>query len=320
MKIVILERNSVGTDVSVDCIGDFGEVTVYGNTVTVEEVKERVKDADIVIANKSPLGEETLKDAPNVKLICEFATGFDNCDLAYCSSRGIRVTNVADYCTGMVAQHTFAMALALSEKLIHYDTYVKSGAYSAQDRFSNFDIPFYELEGKTWGIVGMGHIGRRVAQLAAAFGCRVIFYSVTGNSTCKEYAQVDKDTLLAESDFLSLHCPLSNLTRNLIDETALKKMKKTAVLLNVARGKVVDNAALYDALVNGEIAAAGLDVVEEEPLKPTNPLSNLKDSSKLIITPHLAWASVEARTRCVWEAHENIAAFLRGENRNVVNP
>lgn len=320
MKIVILERNSVGTDVSVDCIGDFGEVTVYGNTVTVEEVKERVKDADIVIANKSPLGEETLKDAPNVKLICEFATGFDNCDLAYCSSRGIRVTNVADYCTGMVAQHTFAMALALSEKLIHYDTYVKSGAYSAQDRFSNFDIPFYELEGKTWGIVGMGHIGRRVAQLAAAFGCRVIFYSVTGNSTCKEYAQVDKDTLLAESDFLSLHCPLSNLTRNLIDETALKKMKKTAVLLNVARGKVVDNAALYDALVNGEIAAAGLDVVEEEPLKPSNPLSNLKDSSKLIITPHLAWASVEARTRCVWEAHENIAAFLRGENRNVVNP
>lgn len=320
MKIVILERNSVGTDVSVDCIGDFGEVTVYGNTVTVEEVKERVKDADIVIANKSPLGKETLKDAPNVKLICEFATGFDNCDLAYCSSRGIRVTNVADYCTGMVAQHTFAMALALSEKLIHYDTYVKSGAYSAQDRFSNFDIPFCELEGKTWGIVGMGHIGRRVAQLAAAFGCRVIFYSVTGNSTCKEYAQVDKDTLFSESDFLSLHCPLSDLTRNLIDEAALKKMKKTAVLLNVARGKVVDNTALYNALVNGEIAAAGLDVVEEEPLKPTNPLSNLKDSSKLIITPHLAWASVEARTRCVWEAHENIAAFLRGEERNVVNP
>lgn len=320
MKIVILERNSVGTDVSVDCIGDFGEVTVYGNTVTVEEVKERVKDADIVIANKSPLGEKTLKDAPNVKLICEFATGFDNCDLAYCSARGIRVANVADYCTGMVAQHTFAMALALSEKLIHYDTYVKSGAYSAQDRFSNFEIPFCELEGKTWGIVGMGHIGRRVAQLAAAFGCRVIFYSVTGNSTCKEYARVDKDTLLSESDFLSLHCPLSDLTRNLIDGSALKKMKKTAVLLNVARGKVVDNAALYNALVNGEIAAAGLDVVEEEPLKPANPLSNLKDSSKLIITPHLAWASVEARTRCVWEAHENIAAFLRGEERNVVNP
>lgn len=320
MKIVILERNSVGTDVSVDCISDFGEVSVYRNTVTLEEVKERVRDADIVIANKSPLNAETLKDAPNVKLICEFATGFDNCDLEYCKSRGIKVTNVVDYCTAMVAQHTFCMALALSEKLPHYDEYVKSGAYSAQDRFSNFDIPFYELEGKTWGIVGMGNIGKRVAKIASAFGCKVLFYSVTGKSTCTDYPQVDLDTLLAESDFLSLHCPLSNLTRNLIDADALKKMKKTAVLLNVARGKVVDNAALYHALINGEIAAAGLDVVENEPLEPSNPLSTLKDSNRLIITPHLAWASVEARTRCVWEAHENIAAFLRGESRNVVNP
>lgn len=320
MKIVILERNSVGTDVSVDCIRDFGEVTVYRNTVTVEEVKERIQDADIVIANKSPLNEETLQDAKNVKLICEFATGFDNCDLAYCSSRGIKVTNVRDYCTGMVAQHTFAMALALSEKLMHYDTYVKSGEYSAQDRFSNFDIPFYELEGKTWGIVGMGHIGRKVASIAKGFGCHVMFHSVTGKSTCEEYPQVDKDTLLAESDYLSLHCPLSELTKNFIDSDALKKMKKTAVLINVARGKVVENTALYEALMQGEIAAAGLDVVEEEPLKPSNPLSQIKDSTKLIITPHLAWASVEARQRCVWEAHENIAAFLRGEDRNVVNP
>ena len=319
MKIVILERNSVGSDVSVDCISDFGEVTVYGNTVTREEVKERVKEADIIIANKAPLDEETLKDAPKVKLICEFATGFDNCDLAYCSSRGIRVANVRDYCTAMVAQHTFAMALALSEKLPHYDNYVKSGAYSAQDRFSNFDIPFYELEGKVWGIVGMGNIGRRVAKIAGAFGCKVIFYSVTGKSTCTEYRQVDFDTLLAESDFLSLHCPLSELTMNLIDGAALKKMKKTAILLNVARGRVVDNRALYQALVDGEIAAAGLDVVESEPLELSNPLAGLKDSNRLIITPHLAWASVEARTRCVWEAHENIAAFLRGESRNVVN-
>ena len=319
MKIVILERNSVGTDVSVDCISDFGDVTVYRNTVTTQEVRERVKDADIVIANKSPLNEETLKDAPNVKLICEFATGFDNCDLAYCKSRGIKVTNVVDYCTGMVAQHTFAMALALSEKLPHYDNYVKSGEYSAQDRFSNFDLPFLELEGKTWGIVGMGNIGKRVAKIATAFGCNVIFYSVTGRSSCKDYPQVDFDTLLSESDFLSLHCPLSDLTRNLIDEKALKKMKKSAILLNVARGKVVDNVALYNALVKKEIAAAGLDVVEEEPLKLTNPLSEIKDSNRLIITPHLAWASVEARSRCVWEAHENIAAYLRGENRNVVN-
>lgn len=320
MKIVILERNSVGTDVSVECIRDFGEVEIYGNTVTAEEVKERVKEADIVIANKSPLGEETLKDAPNVKLICEFATGYDNCDLAYCKSRGIKVANVRDYCTAMVAQHTFTLALALSQKLFHYDNYVKSGAYSAQDRFSNFDLPFCELEGKTWGIVGMGNIGRRVANIAEAFGCRVIFHSVTGTSNCMEYRRVDKETLLAESDFLSLHCPLSGLSRNFIDARALRAMKKTAVLVNVARGQVVDNAALYEALMSGEIAAAGLDVVEKEPLEADNPLSRFRDSSRLIITPHLAWASVEARRRCVQEAYLNIAAFLRGEERNVVNP
>lgn len=320
MKIVILERNSVGTDVSVDCISDFGDVEIYGNTVTIEEVRERVRDADIVIANKSPLREDTLKDAPKVRLICEFATGYDNCDLAYCRSRDIKVANVRDYCTAMVAQHTFTLALALSQKLFHYDNYVKSGKYSAQDRFSNFDLPFYELVGKTWGIVGMGNIGRRVAKIAEAFGCKVIFYSITGTSDCTEYRRVDKETLFAESDFLSLHCPLSDLSRNFIDAQALRAMKSTAVLVNVARGQVVDNAALYEALVNEEIAAAGLDVVEKEPLEVDNPLSRFGDGNRLIITPHLAWASVEARRRCVEEAYQNIAAFLRGEERNVVNP
>ena len=266
------------------------------------------------------MNEETLKNAPNVKLICELATGFDNVDLAYCKSRGIKVCNVRDYSTGMVAQHTLTLALALSQKLFHYDAYVKSGAYSAQDRFSNFDLPFYELEGKTWGIVGMGNIGKRVAKLATAFGCKVIFHSVTGKSTCTEYPQVDKDTLLRESDFLSLHCPLSELSRNFIDREALKKMKNSAILINVARGKVVNNKDLYEALVAGEIQAAGLDVVEEEPLELSNPLSKLKDSNQLIITPHLAWASVEARTRCVEGVYKNIEAFLRGEDRNVVNP
>lgn len=320
MKIVALERNSAGTDISMECFQDFGEVTYYPNTVTKEEVIERIKEADIVIANKSPLNEETLKDAKNLKLICELATGYDNCDLAYCKSRGIKVANVVDYSTGMVAQHTMTLALTLSQKLPHYDNYVKSGAYSAQDRFSNFDIPFYELEGKTWGIIGMGNIGKRVAKLATAFGCKVIFHSVTGKSTCTEYPQVDKDTLLAESDFVSLHCPLSDLTRDFIDREALQKMKNTAILINVARGRVVNNADLYEALVAGEIQAAGLDVVEVEPLELTNPLSKLKDSNRLIITPHLAWASVEARKRCVEGVYKNIEAFIRGEDRNVVNP
>lgn len=320
LNIVILERNSVGTDVDVSCFEKLGNVTCYPNTVTAEEVRERTKNADIVIANKSPLREETLKDSPRVKLICEFATGFDNCDLAYCKSRGIGVANVVDYSTAMVAQHTFTLALALTQKLAHYDEYVKSGAYSAQDRFSNFDLPFSELDSMTWGIVGMGNIGRRVARIAKAFGCRVIFYSITGKSTVTEYEQVDKETLLAQSDVLSLHCPLSDLSRNFIDREALRKMKKTAVLVNVARGPVVNNPDLYDALMAGEIMAAGLDVLEKEPLEISNPLSKIKDSNKLIITPHLAWGSVEARTRCVQEAFKNAEAYLRGEKRNIVNP
>lgn len=320
MNIVALERNSAGTDVSVDCWRDFGNVTCYRNTVTEEEVRERIKDADVIIANKSPMNERTLKDAPNVKLICELATGFDNCDLQYCKARGIKVTNVVDYSTAMVAQHTFTLALALSQKLPHYDNYVKSGAYAAQDRFSNFDIPFWELDGKTWGIVGMGNIGRRVAKIATALGCKVIFHSITGKSTCTDYPQVDKDTLLAESDFLSLHCPLSDLSRSFIDREALHKMKKTAILINVARGPVVNNRDLYDALTEREIEAAGLDVLEKEPITADNSLSTIQDSNRLIITPHLAWASVEARTRCVEGVYLNIQAFLRGEDRNVVNP
>ncbi len=320
MKIVLLERNSAGTDVPVDCFYELGEVTIYPNTVTVEEVAERVKDADVIVCNKAPMREESLKDAPNVKLICELATGFDNCDLAYCKSRGIQVRNVVDYSTGMVAQHTFTLALALSQKLPHYDNYVKSGAYGAQDRFSNFDRQFFELEGKTWGIIGMGNIGKRVAKLATAFGCKVIFHSVTGKSTCTDYPQVDKDTLLRESDFLSLHCPLSDLTRNLIDREALQKMKKSAILINVARGPVVNNRDLYEALMAEEIQAAGLDVIEKEPITPDNPLGQIMDSNKLIITPHLAWASVESRTRCVQGVYENIRTFMQGIDRNVVNP
>ncbi|MCD7835482.1 MAG: D-2-hydroxyacid dehydrogenase [Lachnospiraceae bacterium] len=318
MNIVVLERNSVGPDIPTDCFKELGNVTYYKNTVSVEEVRERVRDADIIVANKSPMREESLKDAPDVKLICEFATGYDNCDLAYCRTRGITVCNVVDYSTEMVAQHTFTLALALSQKLPHYDNYVKSGAYSAQDRFSNFDIPFYELAGKTWGIVGMGNIGRRVARIAEAFGCRVIFYSITGKSTCTDYEQVDRETLLKESDFLSLHCPLSDLSRDFIDREALAAMKKSAILINVARGPVVNNPALYDALVEGEIVAAGLDVLEKEPLQPSNPLSRLKDSNQIIITPHLAWGSVEARTRCVQGVYDNIKAFQSGRPQNVI--
>ena len=319
MKIVVLERNSVGRDVDVSCYEELGNVTYYDNTVTVEEVGERIQDAEIVIANKAPLRTEALEKAPNLKLICILATGYDNCDVRYCKERGIKVTNVVNYSTAMVAQHTITLALSLSQKIVHYDQYVKSGAYSAQSSFSSFSLPFAELDGKTWGIVGMGNIGSRVARIASALGCRVIYHSLTGRSKQVEYEQVDKDTLLAQSDYISLHCPLSDLSKGFMDADAFQKMKSSAILINVARGPVVNTQDLYDALMEGQIAAAGLDVLDKEPMEASNPLGAIKDSSKLIITPHLAWASVEARTRCVTGVYENIKAYLRGEERNIVN-
>ncbi len=318
MKIVILERNSVGTDVDVSMFSNLGELVSYDNTKK-EEIQARVKDADIIVSNKSLLNAETIGGAEKVKLICQFATGYDNVDLAYCSSRGIKVANTVDYCTETVAQHTFALAFYILEKLNDYDRFVKSGEYTKSGRFTNFDKMFTEICGKTWGIAGMGNIGRKVAEIAKAFGCKVIFYSTSGKSTCKDYRQGDFDTLLTESDILSLHCPLTERTKNLIDLEAMKKMKNSALLINVARGAVVNNADLYTALVEEEIGGAGLDVVEKEPIAEDNPLMKIKDSGKLIITPHIGWASVEARTRCVEEAYKNAEAFLRGESRNIVN-
>ncbi len=318
MKIVILERSSVGNDVSFDLFDGVGDVVSYDNTTAVSEVAERASDADIIVANKAPLSREALRHCQNLKLICELATGYDNCDISYCRERGIRVANVVDYSTAMVAQHTFALALALAGCLPYYDGYVKSGAYAAQSRFSHFDLPFYELEGKTWGVAGNGNIGKRVASIAEAFGCNIICYSFTGRIV-QGRRTVDKDTLLRESDFLSLHCPLSDLSRNFIDAEALDKMKHSAILINVSRGPVVNGSDLFDALTSGKIRGAGLDVLENEPITDWDPLSRFTDSNRLIITPHLAWASVEARQRCVNETLLNIKAFLKGEMRCSVN-
>ena len=318
MKLVILERDSAGTDIDVSCFEQFGTVACYANT-TAAQVAERIKDADIIISNKAPMNQSTLADAPNVKLICLLATGYDCVDLTYCKSRGIKVANVVNYCTPAVAQHTLLLALMLSGKIAFYDQYVKSGAYSAQERFSNFDRTFHDLEGMTWGIIGMGTIGRKVASLADAFGCKVQFYSASGNSTCTDYPRVGLDTLLCTSDIVSLHCPLTDRTRSLIDKHAFEKMKPTAILINVARGPIVNTQDLYEALTTGKIMAAGLDVLEKEPMAHNNPLSQIQDSTKLIITPHMSWASVESRTRLIAEVAKNIQAFLDGVDRNVIN-
>lgn len=318
MKIVVLDRTSVGEDVSVEEMKQYGEVVFYNSTPD-DLVAERIADADIVVANKNPINEAALKGAEHVKLVCQFATGYDNVDIGYCKSRGIRVVNVRNYSTAAVAQHTVALALSVLENVPYYDEYVKSGAYSAQERFAHFGKTYYELDGKVWGIIGMGNIGRSVARIAEALGCRVIFYSASGRSTCTDYERVDFDTLLARSDVLSLHCPLSDRTRHIMNAAAFEKMKRSAILINVARGAVVDTAALARALKDGQIRGAGIDVFEKEPVPAEDALLALKDTGLLQMTPHMAWASIEARTRCVTETCRNIEAFLHGQERNVVS-
>lgn len=319
MKIVAAEIDSVGHDIEFSAIEGAGDASFYNDKINADNAEERLKDAEVLCINKTKITTDILDKAPNLKLICEFATGFDNANITECKSRGIKVANVAGYSTASVAQHTFALYFYVAEKLRHYDEFVKSGAYGAQSNFSCLDIPFHEIEGQVWGIIGMGNIGRKVAQVATAFGARVIFYSASGNSTCTDYERVSFDELLERSDVISLHCPLSDKTKGIMNKDAFKKMKKTAYLINVARGPVIEEQDLYEALVEGEIAGAGLDVLSVEPIAKDNPLGKLMDSNKIIITAHMAWASTEARQRCVNEVAENIKAYARGENRNIVN-
>lgn len=318
MKIVMLEKDSLGEDVDLGKLKTFGDFTEYAASDEMN-TPERIKDADIIIVNKVKLNEAVLKEAKQVKLICITATGTDNVDKDYATGRGIVVTNVSGYSTDAVAQHTFALLLYILEKLNYYDTYVKTGKYTDSGMFSHFGRPFTEIAQMTWGVIGLGAIGKKVADIAKAFGCDVIYYSASGRNNNKHYQQVDFDTLLAKSDVISIHAPLTEKTQHLINEEAFRKMKDTAILINVGRGAIVDDKALADALKRGEIAGAGLDVVTKEPLEKTNPLYEIKDSTKLVITPHMAWASKEARRRLIDGTAENIKAFLDRKPVNVVN-
>lgn len=317
MKISILERDSLGLDVDLSEIEKLGEVRTFGTT-TVENAAEHIGDAEVVIANKLPLNRETLREARNVKLIAQTATGTNNVDFSFTNEAGILVTNVPGYSTDSVAQHTFALLLYLTEKLRFFDDYVKSGTYSRSSCFSCLEMIFPELAGKTFGIIGMGAIGQKVAQIASAFGCKILCYSASGKTYDLPYEQVSFEKLLADSDIVSVHAPLNEYTKGLMDYNAFCKMKKSAYFINVGRGPIVVEEDLCRALEEGQIRAAGLDVLCVEPLPENSPLLKIKDSGKLIITPHVAWATSEARQRCVDEVTENIRAYLRGEERNVV--
>lgn len=296
MKIVFLDRKTIGEDIDLSGFERFGEVIIYDYS-TSEEVPERVKDADIIVLNKVLVNESTIGQAKSLKLVCVTATGTNNLDKDYLASRGIEWRNVAGYSTEAVAQHTLALALHLYEHLSYYDEYVKSERYVNDKMFTHFEKHFNEISGKTWGIIGLGAIGSRVAEIATCLGANVVYFSTTGRNHSDIYKEVDFDTLLSTSDIITIHAPLDENTLHLIDKTALEKMKNTAILVNVGRGPIIVEKDLADALECGQIAAAGLDVLDVEPMSSDNPLVRIKDSTKLIITPHIAWAAVEARQR-----------------------
>ena len=308
MNIVFLDRESIGGDVDLSEFEALGNVTMYDYS-TPEEARERIKDADIIIVNKIPINESTIGGADKLKLVCVSATGTNNLDKAYLAERKIEWRNVAGYSTESVAQHTFALLFYVWEHLRYYDDYVKEGRYADDRLFTHFAETFRELSGKTWGIIGLGTIGRKVAGIASAFGCKVQYYSTSGRNSTDDYKRVSFEELLATSDIVSIHAPLNEQTEGLINAAALKQMKKTAVLINVGRGPIIVEKDLLEAIQNGTIAGAGLDVLSVEPMSKQSPFYGVNDS-RLYITPHIAWASIEARTRLMDIIADQIREFI----------
>ncbi|GAA0068930.1 D-2-hydroxyacid dehydrogenase [Clostridium sardiniense] len=316
-KLVVLDGKTLG-NIDYNMLKEFGECVVYHMTDKVD-VAERIKDANVVLTNKVVLNEENLKEAKNLELICEMATGFNNIDIEYAKKNNIAVTNVAGYSTNTVVQHTFASLLHLYDKISFYDNFVKSGEYSKSGMFTNLDRPYNDLMGKTWGIIGLGAIGRGVAKVCEAFGVNVIYYSTSGRNSSSDYRRVDLEELLKESDIISIHAPLNDNTKGLINYENLCKMKKEAILVNMGRGPIVVDKDLAKAIDEEKISGAALDVFSVEPIQGDNPLLSVKNKDRLVLTPHIAWASVEARNRLFNDLLENIRAYNRGEKRNRVD-
>lgn len=312
MKITATDIDTVTRgDLSFDFLEQLGEVTYY--SVTAEnEVDERVRDSDIVLCNKTLLNRNNLKNAKNLKYIGLFATGYNNIDIDYCRKRGIVVCNAPSYSTDSVAQLTFSLILELTNRVCDYRTLVDKGDWVKSRTFSMFPIPLMELRRKTIGIIGFGSIGAKTAEIALAFGMRVLAYNRSPKAA-KGVDFVELDDLLSQSDIVSLHCPLNEQSRNLINENTIRKMKKGAYLINTARGPIVDENALAAALKSGKLAGAGVDVLCTEPMSEDCPLYNIPNC---IITPHIAWAGLETRERLLEIVFDNIMGFLSG---NIVN-
>lgn len=305
MKIVFLDAGTMG-DVSFEPIARLGEFTAYHSS-TPAEALERVKDTDVLLINKVIVNKELIDAAENLKLICISATGVNNIDVEYASSKGIPVRNVAGYSTNSVAQSTFMHILTLVGGAPYFDQSVKSGSYSRSGMFTDPNWNWTELAGKTIGIIGLGNIGKKVAHIAEAFGMNVCYYSTSGTGHCQDYPSLSLEEVLAKSDIVSIHAPLNERTLGLIGEKELNLMKKTAVLINMGRGGIVEEDALAKAVDSGTIAGAGLDVFVTEPIPEDHPYLTMNHPERMSLAPHVAWASAEARTRLVSMIADNIA-------------
>jgi len=318
MKLVLLDTDTLGYDLDFKVFERYGKVECYAYS-SPEEVVERSKDATICISNKVQYTKEIIDELPKLKLICLTSTGTNTADLGYCHEKGINVCNVVNYSTESVVQLTFSMIFYLLAPLKFYDDYTKNGSYVNDVNFSHYTHTWSELSNKTIGIVGLGTIGKRVADVARAFGAKVIYYSTSGKNKNDDYDQVDFESLLSRSDIISIHAPLTKESNNLFNINVMKKMKKSSILVNMGRGPIVNEEDLIVALNEGYISRAGLDVLAKEPMTENHPLSKLHDKDKLYITPHVGWASVEARNRMIDEVLRNISSFVEGDRRNVVN-
>jgi len=310
-QIVFLDTNTIGKVDNMKLLSKLGKFEAFESTGP-DEVVERCQGKEIVIVNKVAMYEDVLKQLPELKLICVAATGINNVDLNYAKNNGIEVRNVAGYSTDSVAQLTFTMLLYLVNKPYYYDSYVKSGAYSRSGSFTHHNEPFWELKGKRMGIVGLGTIGRQVARIAESFGMEVVFYSTTGRNNHISYKRFELDDLLKSSDVVSIHAPLNNQTRDLITYEKIKLMRPCAILLNLGRGGIINEKDLARALNDNLIGAAGIDVMEQEPINADNPMLKLFDKEKILITPHMAWASKESRELLVEKVARNIEVYLKG--------
>ena len=314
MKIVILDVASLGEGIDLSPVADLGETTIY-EYVTPEQLPEIVADAEVIVSNKSKLTAQVLEYAKKLKLVCVTATGFDTVDTGYCRSHGIGVCNVPGYSTDSVAQLTVALALNLATHLKEYREFVHSGGYSAGKIANKLSPCWNELTGKTWGIVGGGNIGNRVARIAEAMGCNVLMYRRNPDPV---YETAALNTLCEKSDILSIHLALNEQTRGMVGEAQIGRMKKNAIVINVARGAITDEAALAKAIEEERIGALGVDVYSVEPFGPEHPFSRILDRDNVCLTPHMAWGSIEARNRCIVKVAENITAWKNGEKLNRV--